>query len=75
MCCRCNACFEDGQYPIVTEYERLLTQLYGDWRTIPPIEQRVIKQHAILVDLEHSYEFYANYRNEMKFDVHTRSIR
>ena len=75
LCCRCHACFEDGQYPIVTEYERLLTQLYGDWRTIPPIEQRVIKQHAILVDLEHSYEFYANYRNEMKFDVHTRSIR
>lgn len=67
--------FANGQYPIVREYDRLLTQLYGDWRTLPPEEDRVCKRHAILVDLEHSYECYADYRDGMKFDVYTRSIR
>jgi lipopolysaccharide cholinephosphotransferase len=67
--------FDDGEYPIVREYDRLLTQLYGDWRTLPPEEERVCKQHAILVDLEHSYECYADYRDGMEFDEYTRSIR
>ena len=30
---------------------------------------------AILVDLENSYEKYAHYRDDMEFEVHTRSIR
>lgn len=67
--------FADGQYPIPAEYDRLLTQLYGDWRTLPPEEDRICKQHAILVDLEHSYEYYEGYRDGMEFDVYTRSIR
>ena len=67
--------FADGEYPIAREYDRLLTQLYGDWRTLPPEEDRICKQHAILVDLEHSFECYADYRDGMEFDVYTRSIR
>ena len=67
--------FADGEYPIVKEYDQLLTQLYGDWRTLPPEKDRVCKQHAILVDLEHSYECYTDYRDGMEFDVYTRSIR
>ena len=67
--------FAEGEYPIVREYDRFLTQLYGDWRTLPPEEDRICKQHAILVDLEHSYECYADYRDGMEFDVYTRSIR
>lgn len=72
---RCTAKFRAGEYPIALEYDRLLTQLYGDWRTLPPEEDRVCKQHAILVDLENSYEHYAHYRDRMQFDVYTRSIR
>ena len=33
------------------------------------------KQHAILVDFERSHENYLHYRDDMKFDVYTRSIR
>ncbi len=67
--------FEDGEYPISAEYDRLLTQLYHDWHTLPSEEDRVCKQHAILVDMEHSYETYLHYRDGMQFDGYTRSIR
>ena len=67
--------FEGTCYPVPAQYDALLTQLYGDWRTLPPAEQRAVKQHAILIDLEHSYEHYAHYRDGMRFDVYTRSIR
>lgn len=67
--------FVDGEYPIPAQYDRLLTQLYGDWRSLPPEEERVCKQHAILVDLERSYEHYEGYRDGMEFDVYTKSIR
>lgn len=67
--------FEDGEFPVPKEYDLLLTQLYGDWRTLPPEEDRVCKQHAIFIDLHNSYENYAHYRDNMSFDVHTRSIR
>lgn len=53
----------------------LLRILYGDYTQIPPPEERKCKQHAILVDLAKSYEHYANYRDDMTFDIHTRSIR
>lgn len=67
--------FEDGVYPVSLHYDAMLRQLYGDYTILPPIEQRNIKRHAILVDLERSYEEYAEYRNGMEFAVHTRSIR
>ena len=53
----------------------LLRILYGDYMRIPSPEERRCKQHAILVDLTKSYEHYAHYRDDMIFDVHTRSIR
>ena len=72
---RTDGVFEGEQYPISREYDKLLRILYGDYMRIPPPEERVCKQHAILVDLERSWEDYRNYRDDIKFDVHTRSIR
>ena len=67
--------FEDGMYPVSAEYDALLKTLYGDYMRLPPPEQRVCKQHAILIDLNRSYETYSDYRKDMQFEVHTRSIR
>ena len=70
-----DAAFEDGIYPIPSGHHRLLEILYGDYMELPPPEERAIKQHSILIDLENSYEIYENYREGMKFDLYTRSIR
>lgn len=72
---RVDASFEGNTYPISGHYDALLGVLYGDYMRIPPPEERCCKQHAILVDLEHSYEMYLHYRDGMRFDVYTRSIR
>ena len=67
--------FEGRSFPVSKEYDKLLTQLYGDYMRIPSIEERSIKKHAILVDLDQSYEVYKDYRKDMIFDTYTRSIR
>ena len=43
--------------------------------TLPPEEDRKCKVHAVFVDTEHNYTEYEHYRDDMKFDVFTRSIR
>ena len=67
--------FEGKCYPVPVGYDRLLRILYGNYHQLPPEEDRLCKQHAILVDTENSYEKYAHYRDGMEFEIHTRSIR
>lgn len=67
--------FEDGEFSLSACYAEVLSQLYGDYMRIPPPEERLCKEHAILVDLKHSYEEYQGYRDGMTFEVYTRSIR
>lgn len=70
-----TASFEDGKYPIPEQYDGLLRTLYGEYMELPPEDDRKCKEHAILVDLNRSYEAYAGYRDKMEFKTHTRSIR
>lgn len=67
--------FMDSQFLISSYYDQLLTRMYGDYMTIPSEEERKCKVHAILVDTENDYSMYIHYRDGMKFDTYTRSIR
>jgi len=67
--------FHGDEFPVSVHYDQLLTKLYGDYMTIPPEEDRKCKIHAILVDTGHPYTEYEHYRDDITFDVHTRSIR
>jgi lipopolysaccharide cholinephosphotransferase len=67
--------FAGGMYPAPEDHDAVLRILYGDYMRLPPESERKCKEHAILVDLHRSYEHYETYRDGMKFDVHTRSIR
>ena len=67
--------FENGQFFAPAACGQLLETLYGDYMTLPPVEERRCKQHAILVDLTKSWEHYEGYRDGMTFDTYTRSIR
>lgn len=70
-----QAAFEDGAYPVPAGYDELLKILYGDYMRIPPEEERVCKRHSVLVDLTKSWQEYEHYRDGMKFEFRTRSIR
>lgn len=67
--------FEDGLFPVSAHYDALLTQLYGDWHALPPPEARRCKQHAAILDLEHSYQRYIDEQAAMEITEFTRSIR
>ena len=67
--------FEGTEFMAPARYDELLRILYGDYMTIPKEADRACKQHAMLVDLTKSHEHYAGYRDHMKFEVYTRSIR
>ena len=67
--------FEQGMFPAPADYDRLLTIAYGDYMSLPTEDEQKCKRHSILVDLTRSYEDYENYRDGMKFDILTRSIR
>ena len=67
--------FEGGSYPIVADYDTLLTKLYGEYMVLPKEEERAVKQHAFFVDTENSYENYLDLANGIEFEVLPKSIR
>lgn len=67
--------FAGKLYPCPVHADEILTCLYGDYMTPLPESERKYKEHALLVDVNCSYEAYEHYRDGMTFDVLTRSIR
>lgn len=67
--------FEDGMFPISKHYDALLWVLYGDYWRIPSPEERKCKEHAAILDLEHSYTEYLEEQAAMSIKTFTRSIR
>ena len=72
---RTDVTFEGKEFPAPSGYDALLKTLYGDYMRIPDESERSVKRHAILVDFDHSWEDYHHFRDDMEFDVYSRSIR
>lgn len=71
----CKMDFEDRQFSVTKCYDRMLTMLYGDYMVLPKESERICKVHAVVVDLENSYEKYAELQRNMKITDFTQSIR
>lgn len=67
--------FEDRAFPVSGHYDALLTQLYGDYYTLPSVEDRKCKEHVAILDLEHSYVTHLSELHNIQFEIFTRSIR
>lgn len=50
--------FEGHQIPVMVGYDRYLKLIWGDYMQLPPVEKRVAKHDAVLIDLENSYVKY-----------------
>ena len=50
--------FEDMKAPIPKNNDKLLTQIYGDYMKLPPVEKQVVHHDYRKVDCEHSYLMY-----------------
>ena len=67
--------FGDRKFMVSKYYHELLTSLYGEYMVLPKESERSYKVHAVMIDLKHSYEMYADYQRTMKITQYTRSIR
>lgn len=52
--------FEGLKVNAPTEYDKWLTQVYGDYMTMPPVEKRVTHHLTTAIDFEKSYLEYMN---------------
>lgn len=52
--------FEGKSYCIPAKYDLILSQMYGDYMKLPPIEKRIAHHYTEVIDLENSYKEYAD---------------
>lgn len=67
--------FEDGDFPVPSEWDALLHTLYGDYMQLPSEGERACKVHAVMIDCEHSHERYEEWHRSQKIETYERSIR
>lgn len=58
--------FEGLKVKAPKEYHKWLTQVYGDYMQLPPVEKRVTHHKTLVIDLECSYQEYIKKDNEEK---------
>ena len=47
--------FEGELFPAVNKYDKYLVAAYGNYRELPPPEQRVWQHHPLVLDFSHPY--------------------
>lgn len=47
--------FEDGYFPVMRDYHKFLSQVYGNYMELPPPEQRKRKHNPLIQDFHHAY--------------------
>lgn len=55
--------FNGKEYMCISEYKKMLEYDYGDYMKLPPEEDRVLKHHPLVVDIERSYDEIRENRN------------
>ncbi len=50
--------FEGTDMPVPEDYDAWLTMSYGDYMTLPPESERILRHNAVFIDLENNYEKY-----------------
>lgn len=58
-----RALFENVEVSIPVEYEKWLTQVYGDYMTLPPVEKRIPHHYTDVIDLDKPYTDYISAMN------------
>ena len=52
--------FEDGEFWVPSMYHEILTQMYGDYMTPPPVEKRCTHHYTDIIDLDKPYTDFFN---------------
>lgn len=50
--------FEGLEVVVPAEYDKVLTQIFGDYMTLPPVEKRVTRHYTDVIDTEKSFREY-----------------
>ena len=59
--------FEGFKFPVPIGYDRILTNLYGDYMEFPPVEKRGTWHKDVIIDVDVPYEeSLSEYRNKVK---------
>lgn len=56
--------FEDTDLPVPQNYDKYLTDFYGDYMKIPDVKNQV--QHTGFIDLNQSYKYYVEHPEQVK---------
>ena len=48
--------FAGHRYMCVSDTDKILKLDYGDYMSLPPVEDRVLKHHPIIMDTEHNLD-------------------
>jgi lipopolysaccharide cholinephosphotransferase len=61
----CILTFENISVTAPIDYDKFLTNIFGNYMTLPPKEKKVSHHHTVLIDLDNSYTLYKNHLDKL----------